>query len=179
MDYIAAGGVTINTLCSPCSLWLANSPKHAQTECNTQSPEAYTKPILCVFALGLMHAMSHSLGGFTDCPHGECNAIFSPFVVRFNYDAVPGLYEKIGEAMGLDLKEFSYDRKKEAVIDRIERFQHDVLTCCTPCNQGIKKDDIPALVRNTMNSIFLITNPRPVSAEDVTEIFEEALWPTG
>ena len=33
MNYMAAGGVTINTLCSPCSLWLATSHKHAQTEC--------------------------------------------------------------------------------------------------------------------------------------------------
>ena len=39
---MAAGGVTINTLCSPCSLWLATSPNYAQNTRNTRPPEAYT-----------------------------------------------------------------------------------------------------------------------------------------
>ncbi|HEY3272344.1 MAG TPA: iron-containing alcohol dehydrogenase, partial [Methanocella sp.] len=63
-------------------------------------------------SLGLAHAMSHSLGGFTDSPHGESEAILLPHVIGFNYEAVPGRYEKIGEKMGRDLPGLSYDRKK-------------------------------------------------------------------
>lgn len=35
-------------------------------------------------SLGAVHALAHSLGGFLDMPHGECNALLLEHVVRFN-----------------------------------------------------------------------------------------------
>ncbi|HCA63058.1 MAG TPA: alcohol dehydrogenase, partial [Pseudomonas sp.] len=42
--------------------------------------------------LGAVHAMSHSLGGYLDLPHGVCNAVLVEHVVAFNYDAAPARY---------------------------------------------------------------------------------------
>ncbi|MBN2111384.1 MAG: iron-containing alcohol dehydrogenase [Methanosarcinaceae archaeon] len=36
-------------------------------------------------SLGLVHSMAHSLGGYLDSPHGECNAQLLEHVVAFNY----------------------------------------------------------------------------------------------
>ncbi len=53
-------------------------------------------------SLGAVHAMAHSLGGYLDLPHGECNALLLEHVVAFNFDAASKRYRLIGKAMGLN-----------------------------------------------------------------------------
>ena len=36
-------------------------------------------------SLGAVHAMAHSLGGWLDLPHGECNALLLEHVIAYNY----------------------------------------------------------------------------------------------
>ncbi len=55
-------------------------------------------------SLGLIHAMAHSLGGFLDLPHGECNALLLDHVVEFNFEAEIQKYRQIGKALGLELE---------------------------------------------------------------------------
>ncbi|HMK47288.1 MAG TPA: iron-containing alcohol dehydrogenase [Methanocella sp.] len=126
-------------------------------------------------SLGLAHALSHSLGGKTDLPHGECNAVFIPYVVRFNYDAVSERYNQIGEAVGLDLEGLSQYRKKTMVIDKISGFQQEIEALCKLEKIRISKEDIPVLARKAMKSLFIVTNPRPVGVEDAAEIFRKAI----
>lgn len=47
--------------------------------------------------LGAVHAMSHSLGGYLDLPHGLCNAALVEHVVAFNYSAAPERFKVIAE----------------------------------------------------------------------------------
>jgi alcohol dehydrogenase class IV len=135
-------------------------------------------PIQVAFSnatLGLANAMSHSLGGFTDTPHGENEAILLPHVIGFNYDAVPGRYEKIGEKMGRDLSGLSYDRKKSVIIDAFVDFVREMGFGRTLKQLGIKKEDISGLARNALNDVCLVTNPRPVRLDDIVAIYEKAL----
>jgi len=52
--------------------------------------------------LGAAHAMAHSLGGFLDLAHGECNAILLGPVIQYNYSACPEKFQAIGKMMGID-----------------------------------------------------------------------------
>ena len=70
-------------------------------------------------SLGIVHAMAHSLGGLLDLPHGECNSILLDHVMTFNYPEAAGRYEKIGEAMGMDLSRMTAEEKRHAVINGI------------------------------------------------------------
>ena len=126
-------------------------------------------------SLGMTHAMSHSLGGFTDASHGLCNTILFPHCVKFNYDAVPARYDRIGETMGLDLKGLSNNKRKIAIVDSIWRFIDAIGTRRTLKDIGVNKEDIPELARNAMNDVCMVTNPRPATLEDVIAIYEEAL----
>jgi alcohol dehydrogenase len=126
-------------------------------------------------SLGLTHAMSHSLGGFTDCPHGETEAILLPYVIGFNYDAAPGRYDKIGETWRVDLSGLSHDGKKDAIIDALWRFERDMGLCKTLRQLGVKREDIDGLARNAMSDVCLVTNPQPVSFDDIVAIYEKAL----
>jgi Alcohol dehydrogenase, class IV len=40
-------------------------------------------------SLGVVHALSHSLGGLLDLPHGECNSLLLRHGVEANYGAAP------------------------------------------------------------------------------------------
>jgi alcohol dehydrogenase len=125
-------------------------------------------------SLGLMHAMSHSLGGFCDVSHGECNAMLLPYVVDFNYDTVPERYDKIAEAMGIKAEGLGHEEKKKALADTIKDFLMKAGIGET-LGQICLKEDIPELARKTMKDVCLATNPRPVRLEDAITIFEEAL----
>ncbi len=126
-------------------------------------------------SLGAAHAMVHSLGGFLDLPHGECNAIILSHVVRYNYDACPERYQKIGEAIGQDLSGMSDAEKKPAIIEAIVRLEKQAGVDKTLGQLGVTKEDIPALARKAMNDVCIVTNPRPVSVKDIEAIYEEAL----
>lgn len=126
-------------------------------------------------SLGAAHAMVHSLGGFLDLPHGECNAIILSHVVRYNYDACPGRYQKIGEAIGQDLSGLSDAEKKSAIIEAIVKLEKKAGVDKTLGQLGVTKEDIPALAQKAMNDVCIVTNPRPVSVKDIEEIYEEAL----
>jgi alcohol dehydrogenase class IV len=126
-------------------------------------------------SLGLGHAMSHSLCGFTDSPHGESEAILLSHVIGFNYDAVPGRFEKIGERMGLDLSGLSNDRKKSVIIDELLHFLGDMGLGKSLRQLGIKNEDIRVMARNAMNDVCIVTNPRPVRLDDIVAIYEKAL----
>ena len=126
-------------------------------------------------SLGVAHAMVHSLGGFLDLPHGECNAIILSHVVRFNYDACPGRYQKIGEAIGQNLSGLSDAEKKSAIIEAIIALEKHAGVDKTLGQLGVKKEDIPALAQKAMNDVCIVTNPRPVSVKDIEAIYEEAL----
>lgn len=126
-------------------------------------------------SLGLVHAMSHSLGGLTDAAHGLCCATLIAGVVRYNYDSVPERYDRIAETMGVNLKGLSYDQKKAAIVEEITRFQKGVGATETLGQLGVDKKDLPGLARSTLQDICMVTNPRPATPEDVIAIFEEAL----
>ncbi len=53
-------------------------------------------------SLGAVHAMAHSLGGFSDLPHGACNAILLEPVIDFNFEACPDRYEAVGKKLKMD-----------------------------------------------------------------------------
>ncbi|MBU1231849.1 MAG: iron-containing alcohol dehydrogenase, partial [Proteobacteria bacterium] len=54
--------------------------------------------------LGAVHAMSHSLGGFLDLPHGECNSLLLEHVINYNFEAAPERFRIIAETLGIDTR---------------------------------------------------------------------------
>lgn len=126
-------------------------------------------------SLGLTHAMTHSLGGYLDLPHGMLNSIVLPHVIRFNYEAVPERYNRIGEAMGLNLDGSTDGEKKATIIDAIDRLRREAGITLTLEQIGVKKGDIPVLASKAMKDACKVTNPCPATPEDVMLIYEEAL----
>ncbi|MCX7632172.1 MAG: iron-containing alcohol dehydrogenase [Turneriella sp.] len=50
--------------------------------------------------VGIVHGISHALGGVYHIPHGLANSIILPFSVEYNLDAASGRYARIAQIFG-------------------------------------------------------------------------------
>ena len=126
-------------------------------------------------SLGAVHAMAHSLGGFLDLSHGECNAILLDHVIDFNFDAEPIRYQHIGEAMGINFDGMTANEKKSTIIQELKHLKESIGINHTLKQIGVKESDIFQLSKNAMEDSCIVTNPRRPKQEDIWEIFKNAL----
>lgn len=126
-------------------------------------------------SLGAVHAMAHSLGGYLDLPHGECNALLLEHVVAFNFDAAPERYRLIGNAMGLELSAGDSGRILSAILDDLNRLRKASCINTTLGQIGVHKSCIPELSRKAIKDPCIVTNPRRPCQKDIEAIYEEAL----
>jgi alcohol dehydrogenase class IV len=125
-------------------------------------------------SLGAVHAMAHSLGGFSDLPHGECNALLLGYVMEFNFPACPGRFETLGKVMGVEMEGLDREAKKKAIIGSITAMRDLVGVTETLGDLGVKKTDIPELAKKAIHDPCLATNPRKATVHDIEQIYEKA-----
>jgi alcohol dehydrogenase len=124
-------------------------------------------------SLGAVHAMAHSLGGYSDLPHGECNALLLEHVIDFNYDACPERYDAIGRL--LQGSRTGALAGKSMVIGAIRELRESLGVTDTLSSLGVSKKDIPELARKALHDPCLATNPKKITAAELGQIYEKAL----
>lgn len=126
-------------------------------------------------SLGLVHSMAHSLGGLLDLPHGVCNAVLLEHVVDFNYEAEPQRYDQIARAMAGKPDGGRADGGKQALLECIVELRKDAGIHMTLGMLGVSRDDVHELAINAVNDPCSVTNPRPLSIQEVEAIYARAL----
>ncbi len=125
--------------------------------------------------LGAVHAMSHSLGGLLDLPHGQCNAILLDHVVDYNFDAVPEKFRRLGNALGAGIAvDAPLDEVRDATLDAIRQLKKAVNIKDNLCELGMSADDLPLLAQNALADACMLTNPKQPSDSEVMGIYEAA-----
>ena len=125
-------------------------------------------------SLGTVHAMAHSLGGFSDLPHGECNAILLRHIINFNYPVVPDRFKEIAKAMNLDIRGMTTKTVNEAIFNYITNLLIDLGIERELGKRGISIQDIPNLAQRGIEDPCLLTNPRKTNQNDIKRLYEEA-----
>jgi len=126
-------------------------------------------------SLGAVHAMAHSLGGLLDAPHGECNAILLPYVIEFNFSAVPDRYTEIAKAMGLEVSGKAPAEVVSALVAAINRLSEGAGLIYTLEQLGVGRGVIPELAEIAMHDPCIFTNPRQPRRQDIEALYEKAL----
>ncbi len=126
-------------------------------------------------SLGAVHAMAHSLGGYLDLPHGECNAMLLRHVMDFNFGATSERYTQVGAAMGLDLGGQTATQKKARILGEVQRLSAAAGISATLGQRGVHHADIPALAQKALKDPCMVTNPRRPNQRDIEVIYEESL----
>ncbi len=125
--------------------------------------------------LGAVHAMAHSLGGFLDLPHGECNAILLDHVMEANYASARERYHSLGRAMGIAVESLAEAERKEAILEAVRSLKRGAGMTRTLGELGVTPADIPVLAAKALSDACMVTNPCQLCQSDVEKIYHSAL----
>lgn len=117
--------------------------------------------------LGIVHSISHQIGGTFGVPHGCGNAILMPNVIRFNSKAT-NKYEDLAKLFG---KSTAEDFAQE-----VERLRAAVDVPATVKEYGISEEEwnakIDTLTENAMKDPCTLFNPRKPKYEEMKAVIQ-------
>jgi maleylacetate reductase len=116
--------------------------------------------------LGASHAIGHVLGGVAGMPHGETSCVMLPHVLRYNLAVNAERQAALAEAMG-DTKTSAADQIQALVasLDLPGRLR----------DSEIPRELLPRIAEESMNDMWIPTNPRPINGpEDILQLLEAA-----
>ncbi len=122
-------------------------------------------------SLGVVHALSHSLGGLLDLPHGECNSLLLRWGVEANFPAAPERYTQILEALGGSAS--SPDPMKE-LLDRLDALRSAAGIPGRLRDLGLGEEQIPVLAKTGEEDPCMLTNPLPFNHEELEDLLRNA-----
>jgi alcohol dehydrogenase len=125
--------------------------------------------------LGYVHAIAHQLGGIYNLPHGLCNAILLPHVVKFNLDSKPERFADIAVALGEDIKGLPILEAAAKAVVAISALSAKVGIPRGLSEIGVKEEDIPMLAELAMKDACSLFNPKKAELQDVIDILKAAL----
>lgn len=125
-------------------------------------------------SLGCVHSLAHSLGGYLNLPHGECNAILLSHVIDFNFDYAINRYKKIAETLNIPINTPENQIKKE-LIRFINELKQRIGINATLKSQGVTSDIIGILAKKAINDPCNATNPHAPTIHDLETIYSQAM----
>ncbi len=126
--------------------------------------------------LGLVHAMAHPLGAVTGVHHGLANAVLLPLVLAANRAAIAGRCARLCAAIDRRIAADPVD----AVIAVVEALQARTglpTTLPAPAGGAAAIDELARLA--AAEHLYLATNPRPVAAAEIADLYRRALVAPG
>ncbi len=124
---------------------------------------------------GVTHALSHSLGGLLDLPHGVIAGVLLPQVIRYNSTVDPTRCFWIAAAVGLDTIGMSGRGATRAVADWVRALADKVDIPRGLSDLGIEPDDIPPLARAAMDDVDIWMSPHETSLDELAGILHACL----
>lgn len=117
--------------------------------------------------LGIVHAMSHQLGGTFGIPHGCANAILMPNVIRFNAE-VTDKYNNLAALFGKNTA--------EDFAQEVEKLRSSVGVVSSIKEYGIDDKEwhekLDTLVENALKDPCTLFNPRKPEAAEIKEVYK-------
>ncbi|WP_415319245.1 iron-containing alcohol dehydrogenase [Clostridium perfringens] len=128
--------------------------------------------------LGIVHSMAHKVGAVFHIPHGCANAIFLPYVIKYNRKACEDRYAQIARHIGL--KGESERELTDALIDLINKFNKELNIPSSMKEYGIDENEFKANLKFIAHNAVLDpctgSNPREVDDETMEKIYTCAYY---
>jgi len=126
--------------------------------------------------VGLVHAMSHPLGGRFDVPHGVGNAILLPFVMQFNLIARLERFGQVAQALGEKVEKLSAVGAGKKAVEAVMQLSADIGIPGHLSGVSVKAEGLPLVAADALNMKRAISsNPRVVKQEEIEKLYREAL----
>lgn len=124
-------------------------------------------------ANAIVHAASTPVTAHHGVPHGVANAIFMPAGIDFLRPACQEKLSEIATALGADVAGTTVPEAAVRGVEAIRDLLRSIELPATLREYGLDPDDldIPTLVEDAMKSRNIATNPRPVTRDDLAELY--------
>ncbi|TDP06527.1 iron-containing alcohol dehydrogenase [Halanaerobium congolense] len=123
--------------------------------------------------LGLVHAISHPLGGQFNIPHGLANSIILPYVMEFNIIANPAKYANIARLFGVNIDNMTEMEAACKAIEEVEKIKKDIGLDYSLDDFGVDKFEFIAELA-LKEELMLKSNPRSIEKKDIIKILRRA-----
>ncbi|XZL23963.1 iron-containing alcohol dehydrogenase [Clostridium perfringens] len=128
--------------------------------------------------LGIVHSMAHKVGAVFHIPHGCANAIFLPYVIKYNRKACEDRYANIARHIGL--KGESERELTDALIDLINKFNKELNIPSSMKEYGIEEDEFKTNLKFIAHNAVLDpctgSNPREIDDETMEKLYTCAYY---
>ena len=128
--------------------------------------------------LGITHSLAHKTGALFGIPHGMANAIYLPYVIRFNQGACAGRYAKIARRLGL--KGDTDERLTDSLCEAVAAYSNvlDLPSSLQAAGVEEKKftESLDSIARLAAEDACTASNPRRADARDLREILRQAYY---
>lgn len=126
--------------------------------------------------VAVVHALEYPLGAAIHCSHGAGNGLLLPYVMRFNLSARVPHFARIAELLGEDLPGVPQDELAERSIAAVEDLKRDIGIPERLSDLGVKPEQLAGWAEKAFAvKRILRVNPRPVTQQDLEEIFRSAM----
>ncbi|WP_041277632.1 iron-containing alcohol dehydrogenase [Desulfotalea psychrophila] len=127
-------------------------------------------------SLGAEHALAHTLGGYFDIAHGAIHPILLPAVMRFHLKCSTKKLAKIARTISVRQAATEYDTALAGIME-LEHFfsKMPVATKLSEIITYTEEDRLKKICKVAIEDACILTNPRPVSWEDLFSICQE-VW---
>ena len=126
--------------------------------------------------LGIVHSLAHKTGAAFSTghiPHGEANAIYLPYVIKYNAKNAEARYADIARSIGIDGTDAECVTK---LCDKIDAMNAELNIPKTLKEFGIKEDEFKEKVNKiaelAVGDACTGSNPRPVDTESMAKILD-------
>jgi alcohol dehydrogenase class IV len=128
----------------------------------------------------LCHAMAYPVGNRYHTYHGETIAVLTPAsTLGYNVASDPEQYARVADLLGANTDGLGTRAAADLAREEFVRLQQDLNVLPSGLTElaGVTEDDVDWLAEQTVETQqrLLRCNPRPVTKDDVTEIFRDAL----
>ncbi|MGG7156224.1 iron-containing alcohol dehydrogenase [Clostridium perfringens] len=128
--------------------------------------------------LGIVHSMAHKVGAVFHIPHGCANAIFLPYVIKYNRKACEDRYANIARHIGL--KGESERELTDALVNLINKFNKELNIPSSMKEYGIDENEFKANLKFIAHNAVLDpctgSNPREINDETMEKLYTCAYY---
>ena len=125
--------------------------------------------------LGIVHAISNTIGGIYGTPHGITNAILLPYGMEFNLPTNLKKFADIAVAMGENIEGLSLREAAERAISSVKQLSRDLEIPEKLSEIGVTDEFAEKIAALSIDTPDIKTNPRHYSPSLVEEVFRNAL----
>lgn len=121
--------------------------------------------------LGVDHSMAHTLSAYYGMPHGKACATLLPTVMAYNAPVSGEKYRDIADAFGVEgAYTMDLEDARNAAINAVKKLGEDVGIVMS-LKDVVPMEDVDALSADALKDACTPGNPRPVTVEDIKEMF--------